>query len=49
MSDTNPFAVEVRPNWEGLLKCLRREGTPDRVYSIELLIDDVGIEGKLID
>ena len=40
MNRSSPFAVDVQPDWEGLLKCLRREGTPDRVYFIELLIDD---------
>ena len=35
-----PFAVEITPDWEGLLRCLRREGTPDRVHFIELLIDE---------
>ena len=32
--------LDIAPNWEGLLRCLRREGTPDRVYFIELLLDD---------
>jgi len=36
----NPFSVSVTPNWEGLLRCLKRYGTPDRVYFIELLMDD---------
>jgi uroporphyrinogen decarboxylase len=34
------FDIDISPNWEGLVRCLRREGTPDRVYFIELLIDD---------
>ncbi len=36
----HPFSSEIRPNWEGFLRCLRREGTPDRVYFIELFLDD---------
>jgi uroporphyrinogen decarboxylase len=40
MANSNPFSVNITPNWEGLLERLRREGTPDRVYFIELLIDD---------
>ncbi len=40
MSMDGPFAVEITPNWEGFLRCLRREGTPERVYFIELLIDE---------
>jgi uroporphyrinogen decarboxylase len=34
------FSVAIRPDWEGLLRCLGRKGTPDRVYFIELLIDE---------
>jgi uroporphyrinogen decarboxylase len=34
-----PFSVPVIPNWEGFLKCLRREGTPERAHFIELIID----------
>ena len=33
------FSVEITPDWQGLLRCLRREGAPDRVHFIELLID----------
>ena len=40
MPTEHPFSVEIRPDWEGFLRCLRREGTPDRVYFIELLIDE---------
>ncbi len=35
-----PFSVEITPDWKGFLACLRREGTPRRVFFIELLIDD---------
>jgi len=35
-----PFTVAVQPDWEGFLRCLRRQETPDRVYCIELLIDE---------
>jgi len=41
MADTdNPFSVDVTPDWRGFLRCLRREGTPQRVHFIELLIDE---------
>jgi uroporphyrinogen decarboxylase len=40
MSIDTPFAVEITPDWEAFLRCLRREGTPDRVHFIELLIDE---------
>jgi len=33
------FAGDVTPNWEGLKHCILREGTPDRVYYIELFLD----------
>ncbi|TVS21081.1 MAG: hypothetical protein EA424_00700 [Planctomycetaceae bacterium] len=36
----NPFSVNIDPDGEGLLRCLRREGTPQRVHAIELLIDE---------
>ena len=36
----SPFCDDVPLDWKGLLRCLRREGTPDRVYFIELLIDN---------
>jgi len=29
----------IKPNWEGFVRNLRREGTPDRVYFIELFLD----------
>ena len=35
----SPFSVDVTPNWEGLVRCIERRGTPERVYSIELFLD----------
>ncbi len=35
----SPFSVEIEPNWEGLVRCIERQGTPDRVYFIELFLD----------
>ena len=35
------FSVDVSPDWEGLLRCIRREGTPGRVHHIELFLDGV--------
>lgn len=35
----NAFALPITPDWEGLLRCIRREGTPDRVHFIELFLD----------
>ncbi len=35
----NLLSVRVTPDWEGLVRCIRREGTPDRVYNIELFLD----------
>ena len=31
--------MRVQPDYEGLVRNLRREGTPDRVYHLELLLD----------
>ncbi len=36
---TNPFYVDVTPDWEGLLLCINRHGMPRRVHHIEVLID----------
>ena len=33
------FSQPVTPDWEGLLRCLRRAGTPARVHNIELFLD----------
>jgi uroporphyrinogen decarboxylase len=35
----SPFAVNVMPDWEGLVDTIRREGTPARVHFIELFLD----------
>jgi len=35
----NPFSKIVTLDWQGLLKCLRRDGTPERVHFIELFLD----------
>ena len=35
----SPFSVLIEPDWEGFVKCLRREGTPKRTHYIELIID----------
>ncbi len=40
MSAVSPFSVDIVPDWQGFLRCLRREGTPERVFFVELLIDE---------
>jgi len=35
----SPFARPFKPNWPGLVDCIMRRGTPDRVYNIELFLD----------
>ena len=35
----SPFSKAISPDWEGLIRCLYRQGTPQRVYFIELYID----------
>ena len=35
----SPFSVEITPDWEGLVACVRREGTPKRVHYVELFLD----------
>lgn len=36
---TDLLSVPVRPDWEALVRCIRREGTPARVHHIELFLD----------
>ncbi len=33
------LSAPVRQDWEGLVRCIRRDGVPDRVYHMELFID----------
>ncbi|MCK5277047.1 MAG: hypothetical protein KAK04_00895, partial [Cyclobacteriaceae bacterium] len=35
----NYFSVQIKPDWEGFVNCIKREGTPDRVHFIELFLD----------
>jgi len=35
----SPFSVDITPDWQGLLGCIRRRGTPERVFHIELFLD----------
>ncbi len=35
----SPFAIDIAPDWESLVRCIRREGTPHRVHYIELFLD----------
>ncbi len=35
----SPFSIDITPDWEDFMKCLRREGTPQRTHYIELIID----------
>ncbi|MBN1935801.1 MAG: uroporphyrinogen-III decarboxylase-like protein [Anaerolineae bacterium] len=35
----HPFSAAVKPDWEALVRCIRREGTPRRVHHIELFLD----------
>ncbi len=34
-----PFAAVLRPDWEGLVQSVSRQGEPDRVHFIELFLD----------
>jgi uroporphyrinogen decarboxylase len=34
------FTKACNPNWKGLVDCILRKGTPDRVYNIELYLDE---------
>ena len=39
MPTASPFSVAIDPDWPGLLQCLLRQGTPQRVYHAELFLD----------
>ena len=39
MTEYRSFETPVQPNWEGLVANVLRQGTPDRVYHIELFHD----------
>ena len=34
------FSVRIKQNWEALVACIERKGTPERVHHIELFLDD---------
>ncbi len=36
---TSPFSTEIEADWQGLVRCIRREGTPERVYVFETDLD----------
>lgn len=36
---SSPFSADVKPDYEGLIRCILRKGTPRRVHFIELLLD----------
>jgi len=34
------FSTPATPSWEGLIDCIERKGTPERVFHAELFLDD---------
>jgi uroporphyrinogen decarboxylase len=36
----SPFAKEITPDWESLVRCVARKGTPERVHNLELFLDE---------
>jgi uroporphyrinogen decarboxylase len=36
----SPFAQDVTPDWESLVRCVARQGTPRRVHFLELFLDE---------
>jgi len=34
------FSVDIKPDWESLIRCICRQGTPQRLHFIELFLDD---------
>ena len=39
MAKSDLLSANVTPDWQALVRCIRREGTPDRVHHIELFLD----------
>ena len=37
---TSPFSIDINPDWEGLVDCIRRRGRQERVHFIELFLDE---------
>ncbi len=35
----SPFTRTITPDWESLVQCIARKGTPDRVHYLELFLD----------
>ena len=35
----SPFGKHIAPDWESLVRCVSRQGTPDRVHNLELFLD----------
>ena len=35
----SPFTREITPDWESLIRCVARKGTPKRVHVLELFLD----------
>ena len=35
----SPFANDITPDWEDLVQCVARQGTPSRVHNLELFLD----------
>jgi uroporphyrinogen decarboxylase len=40
MIKSDYFSVNFSPDWQGLVDCIMRRGTPKRVYNIELFLDE---------
>jgi len=36
---TELFSTNIEPDWQGLVNCILRKGTPSRVHTIELFLD----------
>jgi uroporphyrinogen decarboxylase len=39
MTFDTPFSTSITPDWQSFVRCLRREGVPERTHFIELIID----------
>jgi len=37
--EISSFSASIKPDWEALVRCIERKGTPERVHFIELFLD----------
>ena len=44
---TTMFSIDIDSDYQGLLDCLQRKGTPKRVYHMELFADPEAVADRI--